>query len=429
LAFGQVTDLNTKNMAQAKLVNSSKLYLLWKLGLKQSFFNTWLKAATNENFLNTELGVALDQIISKNASQWIIDSALYVSETQKKQLKLLELENSNFNYSIQAYIHLRTRKKALNWIGKLLPNDPLRTMLARTVIIDMAIKNELSSAAKILKEVYEPVILAQTDIERISGYYLFVARLLYQAKAYDAANEYYRLIPHESKKFLQARTESLWTSMRIGDYSTILGELKSLEQSMFNDRFLPEVYLVSSMANLQLCQFEKVSSIFTKFIKVNKVFAKEIATNLSSSKPKRLGEDDFFINQLLKSQTQAKQERKSLVKLLGETQNEFLKIFDSQTLERDVKLVSEIKRTWKNREKILTATLRKMRFVKVEYLSTMRRMKHKLLSHKFNDSVSTLTSSIDKSDKLEFKYDGVLFGDELFHYRSRIQNLCLQAGK
>ena len=89
----------------------------------------------------------------------------------------------------------------------------------------------------------------------------------------------------------------------------------------------------------------------------------------------------------------------------------------------------EIERDRKNRKALVQNALRNMRFVKIEFLSTMRRLKEKLALIKGEDRVSTLTSAIDKTDKLEFPYDGVLFGDELFNMRSKIKSLCLKERK
>ena len=103
----------------------------------------------------------------------------------------------------------------------------------------------------------------------------------------------------------------------------------------------------------------------------------------------------------------------------------------TSSLEEKLNLVKvdknqEIVTSWKNRRTLIQNALRRMRFAKVEYLSAMRRYKDKLALISKQDSVSTYTSGIDKTDKILFPYDGVMFGDELLHYHARIKKLCLQ---
>jgi ribosomal protein L23 len=257
---------------------------------------------------------------------------------------------------------------------------------------------------------------------------MFVGRLLYQAGAYEASKAYYKMIPDESKKFLQARVEALWISMRQNDHSVILGELKTLEMDVFKDAFLPELYLVSSMANLQLCQFSPVEKAFKDFISNNKKYAAEIDKNLRSAEPVVMDKNDFYINQLTLGFNLRKTEKQKIEKLF---KVQPLKVVTLNKQISQIKIVRnvEIKRSWRNREKILDSTLRKMRFVKVEFLSKMRRLQGQMAKTNEKDSVSTLTSALDKKDKLEFRYDGIVFGDELFHYTSKIKNLCLQGSK
>jgi hypothetical protein len=429
-AMNLYSNLRTKNLDERKLLRASKLYVLWNLELSQSFFNGWLEESNKYDFLNSELGVALDQIISKDPSNWLLKKSIYISKKQSELVDNIANVESRFNYSVQAYRNLRSGEKGLVWVQYLAPEDPLRELLAKSAILDFSRKGQLGDAAKIVKEVLEPVLVNSTNTEKIADYYLLLGRLLYQAKAYEASERYYSLIPDESIRFLQSRVESLWISLRTNDHSVILGELKTLELSIFEKKFLPEVFLVSSMANLQLCQFSKVQESFNQFIKNNKNFAKELALNLDSRNPKQLDKNNGFINRLTRVQKNQIKEVKSLSVILknediANKQISMLKRYESEITQTKNQ---EIKQEWKNRQRIIEATLRRMRFVKIEFLSKMRRLNGSLAQAN-KDSVSTLTSAIDKTDKLEFAHDGVIFGDELFHYTSRIKNLCLQGRK
>jgi hypothetical protein len=255
---------------------------------------------------------------------------------------------------------------------------------------------------------------------------MILARLLYQAKAYDAANDYYSLIPDESKKYLEANVESLWLSMRSDDLPTLKGQIKSFEFSQFKDVFLPEVFLVSSMANLQTCQFDAVKDAFTQFVQVNSKMAKEISSELNKAEP-RIIKLNFHTKHLLRSLALTQKElikissRADAANWLHET-----KQLSTQLAEFKVRRNSEATRQWKNRMTLLEHSIKNMRFVKVEYLSAMRRLKNRLALLKTEDHISTRQAARSKTDQVKFPYDGIVFGDELFNFSSEIKNLCLQ---
>ncbi len=416
--------INVKSEAEDKLKRATKLYLLYQLDYPQAFVTSWLEEANRYSFLNSELGVALDQIISNNASRWILDNGIYLSQIDISRLEKIAKQQSVFNNSLQAYHNMRAGENALEWIGKLKANDPIRYELIHTLVLTYARQGKLAQAGKIVKEALEPILQNETDIEKLSSYYMLLARLLYQAKAYPAAKQYYMAIPDESKQFLQARTEALWISMRGNDFSTILGELKSLELDVFADHFLPEIYLVNAMANLQQCQFLEVHHAFNKFVRQNKKFAAEIDRNIKAERPAVLDSKNLFVDMLVKGNIKLDQEISRLTDLdAGLTEQ-----LTAKNQQLALSLSEELRQEWVNRQKILEATLRRMRFVKVEFLSTMRRLRGKLAQLKDRDAVKTINAATRKNDQVEFRFDNVLFADELFHLSSEVKNLCL-AGK
>ena len=284
----------------------------------------------------------------------------------------------------------------------------------------------------VLKEVVEPALENTTNIEKLADHHLILARLLYQAGAYNESLEYYSYIPDESRRFLNAQVESLWILMRQGNLARIKGKLASLELDVLEDKFNPEVYLVSSMASLKLCQFIDVEMAFKRFVSTNKKFIKEIEENLASSNPKVSDAKDFYIRKLVKAKMLRMKELDQLVKISATALNKEVFTRDLESIQAYQSEIAnlrtiEIKRGWENRKKVLDATIKRLRFVKVEYLSKMRRLRNQLAMNKQNsDSVKTISSGIDKSDKLEFPHEGILFSDELFNLDAEVMKLCAQ---
>jgi hypothetical protein len=431
-AFLSLAEIKSSNHPRKELlVSSLKLYLLWEQDLAQSFFSEWVELSSTGTFLGTELSIALDQILIKNDSKWFIGNGITLSSKLMGELKKLSEIDSGFNHLAQAYFSLRSGEEALKWISKINPNDDLRLKLADSVILSYAKKHELANAAKLLKEIYEPALVDSNDVDELSNYYILLARLLYQAKAYDASEHYYSLIPDKAKVFLQARVEKLWISLRDDNPQQIKSELKTLSLSIFDTKFIPELHLVSGIANLRLCQFKEVEHAFNSFVRVNKENIKNISLNLSSANPGMIDADDFFVKLANTSITRKGLERKRFDE--WSTKGADLGHYTARLslLQNSSKqvLTSELHRKWKNRQVLIETTIKKLRFVKVEFLSQMRRLNKSISLKRQQDSVKTIASGREKSDRFSFPHDGVLFADELFHISSEVKDLCLRSKK
>lgn len=417
--------------------HGANLYLYWKLGLKNTFLDQWLDVASNTDFLNHEISIAIDQLITQDESKWLVENGIELSPDQVLKLKTISTTNSKFYNILMAINALRSGENALEWIGKLNENDPLRFYLAQTLILNYSKNNQLAHAAKLLKEIYEPKLNKSNNTEEISSYYLLLARLLYQAGALDAASDYYQLIPQASKYFLNARVENLWITLRKNDVSKLKGEVTSFELDIFNNSFLPEVFLVSSISNLKLCQFENVKKTFVKFIAINSKWSQLIEKNILSENPTLIEEDDFFVklkNNALKSlaleKTQllklSRESIEAVVPAIGE-QIHWQAALDymNKSEERVIKNKTvEIRRKWLNRKQILASVIKKMRFVKIEYISLLRKFSNQLAIN--TDSVSVYNAATAKTNQIDFPFDGLIWGDEPFQLSAQVRSLCLR---
>lgn len=407
---------------------AATLYVYYKNGLNTLFVDKWLSLSGKNAFLRTEAGVALDYVVGEKASEWIIQNGIQLTEENKTMLSLIENETSRFNYSLQAWKALRSGKNSLKWISKLRIEDPLRLKLSTTALIDYAKEGELKASAKLIKEVLEPIIDKSKNTEEISHYYISLARLLYQAQAMDASKYYYSLVPEKSKFFMTARTEMIWTLLQMNDLGAVKGELASLKLDVFKDKFYPEIYLVSAIANLKTCQFVEVKKSFDSFVTRNKVWAKKISENVNATTPELI-DNDFFLESTVLNQNQIKKE----IEILSQINQD--KIWDEKiALLNGKEMLSkkneslELKRKWKNREFVLDQAIYKMRFVKVEFISRMRELARNIPQNN-KDEVSTYSAAPLRGNNIEFPYDGVLWGDEVFNITAQVENLCVKGLK
>ncbi len=407
----------------AKLKQASELYLLYQAGYVQSFFNKWIDVASSTNFLQTELGIALDQIVGTNSTRLIIENGFYLSTDKNMKLSKIESLPSKINYSLQALKALRTRENAMSWIGKLDESDPLRMPLAQTAILHFAKEGKLGASGKILKDVIGPILKKSNNEEELSLYFMTLGRLLYQAGALLESKKYYDLIPESSSYFLKARTESLWAYLRDKDYSRTKGELASLELSIFNDKFYPEAYVVSAMANVMMCEFNESRAAINRFIDVNRKWAKEIDKNLKDPKAKPV-EVNFFLTNLEKAKASLIKEKFTLES--HKLSDSYSKPLTEEVLAIDNAISSEIRNQWSNRKVILETALYKMKFVKIELISRMRAVEMNM-QIAGRDEVSRQNAATVRKNKNEMSFprDRALWGDELFHMSASVVNKCI----
>lgn len=402
----------------------AKLYLLRKEGYTNSFVKGWITQSSEHNILKSEIGLALDHVVSKDITKDLIQNGVLFTENELLALQRFENTESKINYVMQSFKALRTGKNATRWIGKLDKRNPLRLRLAYTSLIEYSKENKLKASAKLIKKVVEPVIEKTDDIEEISLYYLTLARLLYQAKAFGAATEYYSSIPQSSKYFLTAQSEQIWANLLLRDYPAVKGALATLKLEVFEDKFYPEIYLVSSIANLKTCQFLEVKDNFKEFLSVNKEWAKRIEKNIKDKNP-ALVSHDFFTENLIKVQKSIDKEEIKLLSLKNDFWSQRLNSLKELKAVSQAQFSIEKRRRWENRKVILEDAIYKMRFVKVEFISQMRDFSMKL-SKGYEDSVSTYAAANARNNQLRFKADRVLWADELFNSTAQVENLCLQ---
>lgn len=405
-------------------IKAALIYLSYRLDYKYLAVNLWIDQLADPSFLDKQTTIALDQVMGENASRWLLKAGIILNTDQKEVLKSSGAKNIKFNDSLRALAYMRTADQTKEAISYLEATDPLRLKLAESLVLDFAKKGELANAAKVLKGVFEPGLEHSNNIEDISFYYLNLARLLYQAQAFDASMEYYKLIPDESKHYLTAQVEKMWINMQKRDFSSVKGQVKTLGLKIFENHFLPDRHLLNSMAQLQTCQFEQTKKSFDQFLYENRSHAKEIESQLKSQLPRLLDTKVLPIVLLERGEKEIKIELSKLT----EKEHYVERLNANLDFISNAK-IAEAKRQWSNRKKILEKAIYRMRFVKVEYLSTMRRLQSRLaLMRKKHqeDSISTQNAAPVVNNAVVFPFDGQFFADELFSLRAQIKNLCLK---
>ncbi len=420
----------------AKITSITKLYLLYKLGLSQTFFDGWLELAQSELGATKEF-ITLDQTVALTAVDWFYDNAITLSENDKKVIAELDGSKSLFISTSKVWASLRDGRTGLSYLKSLPRGHKFILPLSTTVILDLARTSQLATAGYVMKNIVEPEVMNSKDPRVLSRYYLLLGRLLYQAKAYDAAEEFYRKIPNSVPEYVQARVEMAWLLIRKNDQENLRGELASLETALFKDSFLPELHLLWAVSNLKLCRFPEVKYNFNNFVAANKVWVSKVNNALKPNVKVDTDTYDIFIELYKKGNKNLSKELtqlKTLVNVESETWKKSLEQLESKIALSNSQVQTEYTRYWNNRKIILSNTVRKMRFVKVEMMTRQAMAKTAALRNKTNKVAANqvLTSNNPelgirkKNDELRFPHDGVIWPDELFRLKSDFTSHCVK---
>ena len=406
------------------LKKPTELYLLYKLGYFQTFYDQWASFSAESGFAKTELGLALDHVVAPQSSQIMINQGFFVDSTLRSNLEKLKNVEGRLNYSLQGYASLRSGAQTVQWIGKLQPSDELRLHLAHSALLDYGRKGQLGASGKLISQVVEPWIEKSEKPEEIALYYMTLGRLLYQAGAYEQAEHFYYLVPDKSKYFLEARTEALWVQLQERDFPMAQGQLESLKMNVFTDQFYPEIFLAQAIGNTMMCQFIEARRSIQSFVNVNRSWAKKIEEAIKMDNPPMVKEN-FYVSGIRGREKAIKVESESF-KELG------IKAYEARekAILADAKseLRDESRKQWTNRKEILDAAIYKMGFVRIELLSRMRAVAQGIKDSFTADEVSVYQAAParESRNEMNFPNDGMLWGDELFRMSAEVHNMCIQ---
>jgi tetratricopeptide (TPR) repeat protein len=435
----------------ANAAYAAQIYCLWKLNLSQTFFNEWLNAIHSPEFRQDSAAVALGQTAAVGFDHWILDHAIVLTPDQRSFIATLDPQHGytpDFMITtVRGYAALRTGAAAEPLLATLSPENALKLPLSQTVTLAFARTGDLSGAARIVKDHLEPALQAKNDPKLVAENYIQIARLLYQAGSLDGAEQYYQKVLTGVPSYMSSREELMWVWLRKGDTSRLRGELESLKSPIFADRFSPELYLVRAISNLKLCFYDDVAKDFQGFVVSNSKWVKEISDAEKAQNPPP-PERDFYTLLLERSYNNLSTENSALDKLGEESISAALPAVGWQrhwkqardnvaSLLADVKRQrsDEYRRQWRNRQQILAEAIRKMRFVKVEYLSQLHTM-----AEAGRDQISTTSAApiespaevkeekkkVAQDGDMTFPFDGTYWPDEVFKLRSIVHGQCLK---
>jgi hypothetical protein len=436
---GQITD---KFRFEA---DATQLYLLWKLGLNQTFFDEWIRALAIPGYSKSPPELALEDLVTPGLDGWLLRSPVVLSPSQVTVLERHSAEKP-FLLTLMAWDALQHHTKLADILKHLPASNKLAPLLAEREVYSRAQAHDLKGAAWALKNYLEPAVLAAHDPELTVHQDQTIARILYQAGQMPAAQVFYEKIPNQSAAYLSAREELAWVYLRLADMSKLRGQIKALTLPIFRDRFQPEVFLLRAVSDLKMCFYDELDRDLNDFSRSNASWAKKIDGALASSAVPAPDTMDIYSTLSVRGRSSLDAELKRLTALGEQSIGAALPAVGWQRHWKDyitqVRTAAEesrkfqndqFARQWKNERNALSEAIRKMRFVKVEYMSQVRQLSSApgLDTKTMVASASATASEVVGSDtrQLTFPIENDVWSDELFKMRSAAQAQCVKKAK
>jgi len=418
-----------RTMAQA-----THVYLLWKVGVEQTFMDQWLKfIATNER-RDSPAQLALETVIPQKFDAWLLQNPVLITKPEHEELAKIEKPAPIVN-TVKAWSNLRNLERAESILDTLEPANKLSFWLAETAVYSHVKKNDLRGAAHVIKANMEPAVDASKNLEYLARQDLEIARILYQNGQLELARQFYLKIPKSLPSYIPAREELAWIYLRTGDQMNLRGELKTLSSAAFTNRFQPEVQLLRGISDLKMCLFNRVQVDLIDYRKSNQAWAQAIDKALKLDPTPSPQEPDDFTQLGGRTVALLQNEHTLLAKLKSTSHqpqvwNEYLAANQANLSEAQSRLSAENRRQWTNQAAILNESIRKMRFLQVEYESELHQFQARgknvqnLVAS--NESGARVVSDAQKT--MNFPVDTELWSDELFQLRSALESQCMKKG-
>lgn len=420
-ALKEIKDFKEEKVAM--IVSASELYLLYKLEYFHNFFAKWVELVETKDFLNSPLAVSLDLVIAANLNEVLTKASIIMTPELEKILLKIKDHPAKVNITMQALNAIGKGEESVHWLGVVGHQHPFTLALAQSAVLYFAQKNMLGASGKILKTYWEPHIRlteGEYNAEDLAYYFLTMARLLYQAQAYAESQKYFQLIPKSSKHFLTARSELMWVLLKQKNYSEAKGELATLEMDLFENKFMPEVFLVSTMVNILTCQFPLAKTSIDFFISHHKKWLKKIEENILSSNA-----SPFIVNPIINNINLALSSlyrEKSKLENHHELQS-YLSLVENKLITTNDDYQRKVKEQWISQKKLLEKSIYKMSFARIEMLSRMRQLT--MPNHTLDkNSEGQYKSATALRNQLSFPQDGVLWADDFFSMSADLKNYC-----
>jgi TolA-binding protein len=95
---------------------------------------------------------------------------------------------------------------------------------------------------------------------------LNIARIYYGLTKYDEARKWYEAVPRNSRYWPESLFEGAWSNFMLSDLNYSLGQILTVASPFYNeDEFVPEAQILKSLTYFNLCEYDQVDRVLTRF--------------------------------------------------------------------------------------------------------------------------------------------------------------------
>ncbi|MBS1986228.1 MAG: tetratricopeptide repeat protein [Bdellovibrionales bacterium] len=409
---------------------AAELYTLWKLGLPNTFFNEWATAIANPQFAQSKANAALTDALEEEWTTWLETNTFAITDKQRTLWI-----NHQSHPTLKARFALRgDQTQALAIAAQLPETSLLRWKLAEGAATDLAKQGKVEAAIALAEKYGEA---AQDDAQTASAYHVLMARLRYQDGDLERAIAQYDQVAGDYAQYPLIIEERGWALARSGDYDRLRGDLFTLRTPVLKNFFGPESYVLQSVSELKLCRYDGVRKTFAEFDAAYSPVAKQITSALREKNSPVAPWSDDYSKLALQTQAQVQNEIHTLAELERESLSAPLSAVGRQShwkafaneLGTNLQaandaVAKEQRRIWMSHASMLSEAIKKMRFVKLELLMELGISPSGTTDTQKTSTLADLHPAPEADGVQTFPYEGVVWPDELFHFKAMASNRC-----
>ncbi|NCN39799.1 hypothetical protein GW916_00985, partial [bacterium] len=238
----------------------------------------WGPAFSGSKYSKSNTGVAVQAFLMAQsglpvmASHWIISDTNLDKISDKIKSPIVELIKTNAKFLSASDAHKSWRKvlEELSPIKISSRKELLKATrrLAKTSKKDIKQRAEIYWALSVGASKLNDTRLAEIYIRDLKGLdqdfiskdkvNMQLARVLFQKNKLSEAIDLYSLIPKSSDLWLDAIEERAWAYLRLSNFDKARGDITTLLAPTFKDYTTPEVFVLSAITNLKICDYHRI---------------------------------------------------------------------------------------------------------------------------------------------------------------------------
>jgi TolA-binding protein len=287
-------------------------------------------------------------------------------------------------------------------------------------------QGKLKSAVQSFREVMtaQPPIVGDAyqaqQIEDMKDLALMnVARIYYNLERFDNADNYYAMVDRDSTYWAESLFERAWTSFMRSDLNLALGLLLTVDSPYFSDsEFVPEVTYLRGLTYFNLCEYEDVEKVLTKFKGTYQPMKDEVSSFIGQYRESKDLWDQAY-NQYFENPHEQSALQQSLFARTLRNRDLAAMVRHLELMDKEAELINAQKAQWK--DNLGQALLKTIEEDRVRY---KKKAGAELLKEmiKIDDMLSSL---LTQADIVEFEVTDAQRAD--YEYKAKVQDL--DAGK